>query len=169
MRTIRLCVHIIKLPNPISNMTILKIVILIISKIESEFWNYEELDFWQSAKAPHECCPWMTVTIAMVMKIICMSRRWKANKVSYRIGNQTSPCFTYLGPLNLRFHPYVHSVQKVQHRDLSLKACTVEPCIRWDYVSNQRKAELVSNNFGIQSFQGCHGKISPRDQFMPKG
>jgi hypothetical protein len=29
--------------------------------------------------------------------------------------------------------------------------------------------ELVSDDFGIQSFQGCHGEISLRDQFMPKG
>jgi hypothetical protein len=36
-------------------------------------------------------------------------------------------------------------------------------------VSNQRKTELVSDNFGIQSFQGCHGEILPRNRFMPKG
>jgi hypothetical protein len=36
-------------------------------------------------------------------------------------------------------------------------------------VSNQQKAKLVSDDFGIRSFQGCHGKISPRDQFMMKG
>jgi hypothetical protein len=36
-------------------------------------------------------------------------------------------------------------------------------------MSNQRKAELVSDNFGIQSFQGSHGKISPRARLMAKG
>jgi hypothetical protein len=36
-------------------------------------------------------------------------------------------------------------------------------------LSNQEKAELFSDSFGIRSFQGCHGEISPRDQFMPKG
>jgi hypothetical protein len=35
-------------------------------------------------------------------------------------------------------------------------------------VSNQQKAELVIDNFGIQNFQVCHGQISPRDQCMPK-
>jgi hypothetical protein len=36
-------------------------------------------------------------------------------------------------------------------------------------VSNQRKVELVSDNFGVRSFQGCHGEISPRDRFMSNG
>jgi hypothetical protein len=36
-------------------------------------------------------------------------------------------------------------------------------------VSNQWKAELVNDNFGIQSVQGGHGEILPRDRFMPKG
>jgi hypothetical protein len=35
-------------------------------------------------------------------------------------------------------------------------------------VSNRKKSEIVNDDFGIQSFQGCHGEISPRDQFMPK-
>jgi hypothetical protein len=36
-------------------------------------------------------------------------------------------------------------------------------------VSNQRKAELVNDNFSIQSFQSCHGEILPRDCFILKG
>jgi hypothetical protein len=36
-------------------------------------------------------------------------------------------------------------------------------------VSNHRKADLVNDNFGIQSFHGSHGEISSRDRFMPKG
>jgi hypothetical protein len=37
VRTVRSCVHIIKLPNPISKLAILKLVILIDSEIESMF------------------------------------------------------------------------------------------------------------------------------------
>jgi hypothetical protein len=36
-------------------------------------------------------------------------------------------------------------------------------------VSNQQKAELVSGIFGIQSFRGGSGKISPRAHFLKKG
>jgi hypothetical protein len=49
------------------------------------------------------------------------------------------------------------------------KLVTVELCIGCDHVSNQQKAELVNDDFGIQSFQGCHGKILPWGQIMPKG
>jgi hypothetical protein len=36
-------------------------------------------------------------------------------------------------------------------------------------MSNQKKAELVNGNFGIQSFWGGHGEILLRARFMPKG
>jgi hypothetical protein len=50
VRMVRSCVHAIKLPNPINKMTILTIVII------AKFEIVEDLDFRQSAKAPHECC-----------------------------------------------------------------------------------------------------------------
>jgi hypothetical protein len=36
-------------------------------------------------------------------------------------------------------------------------------------MSNQRKSEFVSGNFGIQSFWGGHGEISSKFWFRPKG
>jgi hypothetical protein len=36
-------------------------------------------------------------------------------------------------------------------------------------MSNQRKSEFVNGNFGIQSFCGGHGKISPKSWLMLKG
>jgi hypothetical protein len=36
-------------------------------------------------------------------------------------------------------------------------------------VSNQKKDELSSDNFGIQSFWGVPGKISSRARLMPMG
>jgi hypothetical protein len=36
-------------------------------------------------------------------------------------------------------------------------------------MSNQWKAEFISDNFGIQRFWGGHVEISMRAQFMPKG
>jgi hypothetical protein len=36
-------------------------------------------------------------------------------------------------------------------------------------MSNQQKAEFVSENFGIQSFQGGHGKRSRKVLFVLKG
>jgi hypothetical protein len=36
-------------------------------------------------------------------------------------------------------------------------------------VSNWQKAELVNDNFSIQSFQSGHGELLPRGQFMSNG
>jgi hypothetical protein len=44
----------------------------------------------------------MAVTTAVVIGNVCMSRRWKAEQVSYGIRNHLSPRFTLLMPLNLR-------------------------------------------------------------------
>jgi hypothetical protein len=49
------------------------------------------------------------------------------------------------------------------------KLVYTKPCIRWDHVSNWQKADVVSNNFNIRSFQGCLGKILPRDKLRPRG
>jgi hypothetical protein len=50
VRTIRLCMHIIKLPNRISKLAILKIIILLDFETVSKFQTVKETDFWQSAK-----------------------------------------------------------------------------------------------------------------------
>jgi hypothetical protein len=36
-------------------------------------------------------------------------------------------------------------------------------------MGNRRKVGVAKDNFGIQSFWGGHGKISPRSRLMPKG
>jgi hypothetical protein len=36
-------------------------------------------------------------------------------------------------------------------------------------MGDQHKSEVVSEDFGIQSFWGGHGKILPRPGLMPKG
>jgi hypothetical protein len=48
-------VHVIKLPNLISKMAILKIRFVVDSEIVSEFQTVEEIDIWLSADTPHEC------------------------------------------------------------------------------------------------------------------
>jgi hypothetical protein len=58
----------------------------------------------------------------------------------------------------------------VQHRNLPSKnPVTIKLCIGIGCMSNQRKAEFVNGNFGIQSFCGGHGKILPKSRFVPEG
>jgi hypothetical protein len=102
----------------------------------------------------------MAVTIAMVSKNMCMTRRWKDKHVGCRIRVQTSPEFALLVALNLRIRLYGQSVQKM----FSILSClqkpiAVKPRIGIHRMSNQRKAELVNGKFGIQSFWGGRGKI----------
>jgi hypothetical protein len=98
VRMVRSCVHVIKLPNPISKLTILKIIIPVDSEIKSKIQSHRRGSFWWSANTPHECCLWMVVTIAMVGKIVWLTRRWKSKQVAYGIRNQASPRFTHLRP-----------------------------------------------------------------------
>jgi hypothetical protein len=133
-------VHVLKLPNPMRKMAILKIIII------AKFWNrlrvsklVGESNFRWSTNTPHEWCLWTAVTIAMVVKIMCLNRRWKSEQVSCKICNRASPSFTHLRPLNLIFHFYVQSIQKVQHCDRHWKLVTVEPCIGWDRRVTGRK------------------------------
>jgi hypothetical protein len=44
-------------------------------------------------------CTQMTITAAVVTKIVCMSRRWKDDLVVYEIRIQTSPRFMDILPL----------------------------------------------------------------------
>jgi hypothetical protein len=81
-------VHIIKLLNPSSKMTILKIIIFIISKPIPEFKPSKNQISMRSANTPHECHLRMAVTVAAVAKIMCLSRRLKVEEVSCRIRNK---------------------------------------------------------------------------------
>jgi hypothetical protein len=91
-------VHIIKLPNQLRNMSMLKIAIIIVSKIESKFQSRRRIGFPAIHKTPHVGCFQMAVTIAVVTENVCMSRRWKDGQVVYIICEQPSPRFTILRP-----------------------------------------------------------------------
>jgi hypothetical protein len=95
----------------------------------------------------------MAVTAAVVTEIVHMSRRWKDNLVAYGICMQTLVIFMDLMPLKPD-HPLVCPVcpGSFQHPVLNSNSVTIKPCIRIGHMSNQRKAEFISNNFGIKSF-----------------
>jgi hypothetical protein len=51
------------------------------------------------------------LTIAVVIKIVCMSRHRKAEQASCKIRTKASPRFTRFGPLKLGFHSNVQAAQ----------------------------------------------------------
>jgi hypothetical protein len=91
-------VHTIKLPNPINKLTILKIITLVVSELESKFQSHRRIGFPAICETPHVGCFQMAVTIVVATKNVCMSRRWKAGQVVYGIRNQPSSRFTLLRP-----------------------------------------------------------------------
>jgi hypothetical protein len=53
----------------------------------------------------------MAITVAVITKNVCMSKRWQADQVAYGIHNHPSPSFTHREPLKLGFHFNLQSVQ----------------------------------------------------------
>jgi hypothetical protein len=105
----------------------------------------------------------MAVTITVVIKIVCMSRRQKAEQAAYKIRTEASPSFTHLEALKLGFHFNVQSAQNLINIVTRLqKSVATQPCIVMSRMSNHWKGEFVNGNFGIQSFWRGHGKILPK-------
>jgi hypothetical protein len=100
-------VHIIKLPNQLAKMTILKIIILIVSGTRSEFKPSKNLISGNPLKLCKSAVFQTAITIAMVIEIVYMSRRRKAEQASCKIHNQVSSRFTRFGRLELGFHSNV--------------------------------------------------------------
>jgi hypothetical protein len=85
--------------------------------------------------------------------------------VAYGIHIQTSPRFMDLLPLKPN-HPSVCPVSTLSWLQNSI---AIKPWIGIGWLSNQRKAEFVNDNFGIQSFWGGHDKITSKSWFRSKG
>jgi hypothetical protein len=97
-------------------------------------------------------CIQMAVTSVVVTKKVHMSRRWKAELVGYRIHKQPLASFAHLLPLKpdrSLICSEVFSTSSWLQNHVAIK-----PCNRIDRMGNQKKAEFVNGNFGIQSFWG---------------
>jgi hypothetical protein len=105
----------------------------------------------------------------MVSGNVCMSRRWKAEQVTYGSHVQTPARFMHLVLLKPN-HLLVWPVCPEVFSTLSClqKSIAIKPCIGIDRISNQWKDELVNGNFGIQSFLRGHGEILSKPWLMPK-
>jgi hypothetical protein len=100
-------VHTIKLTNRLSKTTILKIIILIVSGTKSEFKPSKNLISGNPLKLRMSVVFQTDITIAMIIEIVYMSRRRKAEQASCKIHNQASSRFTRFGLLELGFHSNV--------------------------------------------------------------
>jgi hypothetical protein len=107
LTTYRSCVHIIKLPNRLSKTTILKNIMLIVFGTRSEFEPSKNLISGNPLKVRTSSIFQIAITIAIVIKIMYMSRPRKDEQASCKIHNQASSRFTHFGLIELGFHPNV--------------------------------------------------------------
>jgi hypothetical protein len=119
------------------------------SKSESESFT---IPFY--GNPPNSACGCIetAITTDVVTKNVHMSSRWKAKIVAYIIREQPASCFVHL----MRLKPdRSRSVQKLFSTSSRLQnPIPIKPCIGIDHMSNQRKAEFVNGNFGIQILWG---------------
>jgi hypothetical protein len=92
------------------------------------------------------------------------------NSISFRSCIRTLACLTHHMAQKPDRATAVQSVHNMSRTKAGLQnAVTTEPYIKMSRMSNQRKAEFVSNMFHMQSFWGGHGEILPRTYFVQEG
>jgi hypothetical protein len=112
----------------------------------------------------------MAVTIATVIKNVCLSRHWKAELVIFRTSIQTPASFTHHVAQKPDQTPVYQSVQNLPRTGTWIQnAIATKPYVKTGRMSNQKKAEFVDDIFHIWSFWRGHGEISPKTWFMHEG
>jgi hypothetical protein len=109
----------------------------------------------------------MVVTIAMVIGNKGLSRRRKADLVSFRRCIRTLPSLTHFVALNPNQTPAGQSVHNLSRTKTGHQnAIATKSYVEMGRLSNKQKAEFVGNIFRIQSFCGGHGEILPKTSFI---
>jgi hypothetical protein len=104
----------------------------------------------------------MAVTIATVIKNVCLSRHWKAELVIFRTSIQTPASFTHHVAQKPDQTPVYQSVQNLPRTGTWIQnAIATKLYVKTGRMSNQKKAEFVDDIFHIWSFWRGHGEISP--------
>jgi hypothetical protein len=110
------------------------------------------------------------MTVATVVRNVCSSRRQKADSIYYRSCIRTLASFTHFVALKPDRTNGIQSVLSLPRTGAVLQnAVTTKLYAEMSRISNQRKAEFVSDIFRMQSLWGGHGKISPKTCFIQVG
>jgi hypothetical protein len=56
--------------------------------------------------------------------------------------------------------------ESIQHHSPLWELITVKPCIGWNRMSNQKKAEEVIYDIGVKFFLGCHCECWSKSRFL---
>jgi hypothetical protein len=112
----------------------------------------------------------MAVTVAMVIRNVCLSRHRKSNLVFFRSCIQTLATLTHHGAQKPDQTPAFQSVYSLSRTDAEIQnAVMTKPYVKMSHMSNQRKDKFVSDIFRMRSFWRGHGKILPKPYFIQEG
>jgi hypothetical protein len=90
------------------------------------------------------------ITIAVVIKNVCLCRCQKAEFVTFMTGIQIPVSFTHLVAQKPDQAPYTQSVQNLPRTETRLQnAVETKLYVKTGHMSNQRKSEFVGDIFGI--------------------
>jgi hypothetical protein len=92
----------------------------------------------------------MAVTIAAVIRNVCLSRRQKADLESFRSGIHTLATLTHLVVLKPDRTPAVQSVHNLSRAEAGIQnTVATKPYVKMGHMSNQQKAEFIGDVFHI--------------------
>jgi hypothetical protein len=98
----------------------------------------------------------MVITVGTVIKNVCLSRRQKADSISFRSCIQTLASLTHHMTQKLDRATAVQSVHNMSRTKAGLQIIvTTELYIEMSCMSNQWKAEFIGNIFHIQVGMIC--------------
>jgi hypothetical protein len=110
------------------------------------------------------------ITVATVIKNVCLSRCRKADSISYRRCIRTLASFTHFVALKPNRTNAIQSVFSLSRTGaVPQNAVPNKPYAEMSRMSNQQKAEFISDIFHMRSFWGGHGEISPKTCFIQVG
>jgi hypothetical protein len=97
---------------------------------------------------------------------MCLSRRWKADSISFGSCIRTLASLTYHMAQKPDRTTAIQAVNYMSRTKAGLQnAVTTEPYIKMSHMSNQRKAEFVGDIFHMRSFWGGHGENFAKSLF----
>jgi hypothetical protein len=97
----------------------------------------------------------MAITVATVIRNMCLSRRWQTDSISLRSSIRTLRSLTHLVAQKPDRTTAIQSVHNVFRTKVGLQnAITTEPYIEMSHMSNQRKAEFIEATFFVCEVSG---------------
>jgi hypothetical protein len=110
------------------------------------------------------------ITVATIIRNMCLSRRQKDDSISLRSCIRTLASITHFVAQKADRTNAIRSVLNVFRTEAELQnAVTTKPYVERGRMSNQKKADFIGDIFCMRSCWGGHGEISLKTCFIQVG